>query len=154
MGAVLAALLFALVVPVLLTTDGSRAEPVAQADTTAQSERDPAAIGPARFPHDEHAEDLEIECKECHHETDAAPLTFPHQDYFDDFWIDCRICHHDTRPVSTEPRPCSACHHSPNGNIADETLSAKVVIHKKCWECHDTGTGAEASATCTDCHEE
>jgi len=97
-------------------------------------------------------EDFEIECVECHHEVNAAPLTFPHKDYFDDFWIDCTICHKETGTASLEPHHCSACHHSGNGNIADQTLSAKVVIHKSCWQCHETGTGAAASKTCADCH--
>ena len=37
-------------------------------------------------------------------------------------------------------------------NIADETLSAKVVVHQQCWKCHPVGTGKEASAVCEKCH--
>jgi len=158
-----AALLVVLVVLLLVvfwmvsTPDGPMAEPVqtAAGDTdAARVAGDAVAIGPAIFPHDEHVEDFEVECVECHHETNAAPLNFPHKDYFDDFWIDCKICHNQSSVTAMGPRGCSECHHSRNGDIADETLSAKVVIHKNCWACHDVGTGADASATCADCHEE
>ena len=157
------ALLLALSVPLIplmgSPSKGSEARPTQDAAgltnpdaATEAPARDPSAIGPAVFPHDEHAEDMEIECVECHHETSAAPLSFPHKDYFDDFWIDCTICHHESGAVALTPQGCSKCHHSPNGDIADETLSAKVVIHKNCWSCHDVGTGVEASSTCKDCH--
>ena len=109
-------------------------------------------IGPATFPHDKHVADFEIECVTCHHETNAEPLSIPHQNYFDDLWIDCSICHRKAGAVALESQACSACHHSQNGDIADETLSAKVVIHKNCWSCHEVGTGASASATCKTCH--
>lgn len=153
-GGLLGALVLLIGLWSLLSSAGSMAVPdPQQAPPTADAE-DPAAIGAAVFPHDEHVEDFEIDCVECHHETNAAPLRFPHEDYFDDFWIDCRICHHEQAPDAMGPRACSECHHTSNGNIADQTLSAKVVIHKNCWECHDTGTGAEASAACTDCHQD
>jgi hypothetical protein len=155
LGALLAVSLMLLAFWVFLPDEGTRAQPAPQDEApTAPAGEDPAAIGAAIFPHDEHVEDFEIECNECHHETNAAPLNVPHKDYFEDFWIDCKICHNDQGGTSMEPKGCSECHHSPNGDIADETLSAKVVIHKNCWECHDTGTGVEASATCADCHEE
>ncbi|MFQ5605012.1 MAG: hypothetical protein ACE5HS_17220 [bacterium] len=47
---------------------------------------------------------------------------------------------------------CSNCHHTSPANIADETLRSKVVIHKNCWQCHEIGQGAEASANCGFCH--
>ena len=137
---------------VLVAAAGTPSSPGAAPDTASRD--DPAAIPPAYFPHDEHAEDFEIDCAECHHETDAAPLTFPHTDYFDDFWIDCRICHHEPGAAAIEAQRCSACHHGPNGDITDETLSAKVVVHQSCWSCHEVGTGAEAAARCADCHRE
>jgi hypothetical protein len=139
--------------------EGPKAEPAEtaavdanEAAAPAAAADDPSRIAPAVFPHDEHAADMEIECIRCHHETNAAPLTLPHKDYFDDFWIDCTICHKESGAAELAPRRCSRCHHSPNGDIADETLSAKVVIHKNCWSCHEVGRGAEASATCANCH--
>ena len=155
LGALLAMLLLLLAFWVLSPSDSPRAEPAPQDVTTpVTAGRDLAAIAPAVFPHDEHVDDFEIECDECHHETNAAPLNVPHKDYFEDFWIDCKICHNEAGTTSMGPKGCSDCHHSANGNVADETLSAKVVIHKNCWECHDVGTGADASATCADCHQE
>lgn len=112
----------------------------------------PSLIGKAKFDHRFHVEDLTIECKACHHETNASTLRMPHKDYFDDFWIDCTICHKSAGAAASTPQSCSACHHRSPANIADETLSAKVVIHKKCWECHESGRGREASKGCATCH--
>jgi hypothetical protein len=109
-------------------------------------------VGPVSFPHRLHVEDLEIECSDCHHETDAGPLTMPHPEYFDDFWIECGSCHQST-PAAAAPRACSQCHHASPVTIADETLSSKVVVHRSCWSCHDITTGAEASRGCAACHE-
>ena len=72
--------------------------------------------------------------------------------YFDDFWIDCKICHHESGDVTLKAQPCSKCHHTHPAGIADETLSSKVVIHKSCWECHEIGTGGEATTNCKLCH--
>jgi hypothetical protein len=108
-------------------------------------------LGDVSFQHWLHADDLGIECTACHHETDAAALDVPHTEYFSDFWIDCEICHRpDAAP--TRPQACSNCHHSSPVDIADETLSSKVVIHRRCWDCHETGTGSAASASCPACH--
>lgn len=104
------------------------------------------------FPHEMHVDDLGIECRECHHETDAAKLKSPHPDYFADFWINCRICHHESQTPRAAQR-CSECHHDNPFDIADETRSSKVVIHKSCWSCHEVGLGANASASCATCHE-
>ncbi len=109
-------------------------------------------LGPGNFPHDKHVSEFEIECVKCHHETNARPLSIPHQNYFDDMWIDCGTCHHKAGADALSPQACSTCHHSRNGDIADETLSAKVVIHKNCWTCHEVGVGASASAACKTCH--
>ena len=111
----------------------------------------PAAVGAARFPHDLHAGDLGFDCVDCHHETAAGRLEMPHEDYFDDFWIDCRSCHRDSDEAAA-PQSCDECHHASPISTADETLSAKVVIHRSCWTCHDSGTGAEASRSCGFCH--
>lgn len=156
------AVLPALALPLLLCLASPAASPTTPpaqtaADSTSPGSASAAAvredftIGPAFFPHGKHARKFAIDCAECHHETNAGPLSFPHQEYFDDFWIDCSICHRDSA-VALEPQACSTCHHSPNGDIADETLSAKVVIHKNCWSCHDMGTGAKASSACKTCH--
>jgi hypothetical protein len=112
----------------------------------------PSSAGEVTFPHRLHYEDFEVECKTCHHEINASRLKFPHEDYFDDFWIDCKICHHEGGTVSLSAQPCSKCHHKRPMGIADETLSSKVVIHKNCWECHEIGTGGEATTNCKLCH--
>lgn len=121
---------------------------IAQADDPSP----PAAIGAVIFPHQLHTEDLEIECSECHHETNADVLSFPHEDYLEDFWIDCRVCHRTSGAAAATARDCTNCHHPAPANVADQTLSAKVVIHKRCWNCHEVGSGVKASRTCGDCH--
>jgi len=103
------------------------------------------------FPHQLHFDDFGIECTECHHETNAAKLEIPHPEYFEDFWIDCQICHH-AQTVQRESQKCSSCHPDAPFSIADETLSAKVVIHESCWTCHEVGQGADASTSCSFCH--
>jgi hypothetical protein len=115
--------------------------------------KSPSSIGEVSFQHEYHFTELELECKTCHHEAMAATLKFPHEDYFKDFWIDCKICHHEARKTALPAQACSNCHHTVPTTIADETLSAKVVIHKDCWKCHETGTGAEASQECKFCHQ-
>ena len=113
--------------------------------------KSPSFAGEVTFPHQLHFEEFGIGCETCHHETNAAELKSPHEDYFDDFWIDCKICHHETEsPILAQA--CPNCHHYPPANIADQTLSPKVVIHKKCWECHEVAKGAEASRNCKFCH--
>lgn len=112
----------------------------------------PSTAGEVEFPHALHGDDFGIECQECHHETMAQSLSTPHDEYFEDFWIDCAICH---RPEATGPSPsraCGDCHHDSPRAMADETLSAKVVIHRSCWGCHEIETGATASEGCTTCH--
>jgi hypothetical protein len=111
-----------------------------------------APIRKADFPNEKHAGEFGVECVKCHHETNAKPLSIPHMDYFDDLWINCGTCHHKAGAEALGPQACSTCHHSQNGDVADETLSAKVVIHKNCWSCHEVGTGANASASCKTCH--
>lgn len=111
-----------------------------------------SAAGTVSFPHLFHAEDLEIPCVDCHHETNAGGLEMPHAEYFEDFWIRCESCHAEG-VVRTPSRACSDCHHDSPVTIADETLSSKVVIHQSCWGCHEVATGAEASASCVNCHQ-
>jgi hypothetical protein len=112
----------------------------------------PSSVGEVTFPHLFHYEDLEFECVECHHEINAAKLITPHDEYFSDFWIDCNICHNGNETARMEAQACSECHHTHPYGIADETLSAKVVIHKNCWECHEIETGIAASESCEMCH--
>ena len=111
----------------------------------------PSVIGEVRFPHDFHFEELGFDCSDCHHETNATRLEMPHEEYFEDFWIDCRTCHREADTPSA-PQSGAECHHASPVSTADETLSAKVVIHRSCWECHDSGTGEEASRGCGFCH--
>ena len=140
--------------PITQQTTAATSDTLTQApeDSTPSVITSPSSAGEVSFPHQMHYEDFEVECKTCHHEINASKLTFPHEDYFDDFWIDCKICHHESGKVTLQAQPCSKCHHSRPTDIADETLSSKVVIHKSCWECHEIGTGAEATTNCTLCH--
>lgn len=112
----------------------------------------PSSVGEIVFPHRMHIEDQEIECVECHHQINATKLNTPHPEYFKSSWIKCNICHNGSDHIAQKVYTCSKCHHSTPDNITDETLSAKVVIHKKCWSCHDIGTGAKASESCSMCH--
>lgn len=111
-----------------------------------------SSVGEVAFPHELHFKDLEMECQACHHETNAAILQMPHAEYFDDFWINCKICHRGSGTAGSQPQSCSNCHHDSPTDIADETLSAKVVVHQQCWECHELETGAKASQGCSNCH--
>jgi hypothetical protein len=110
-----------------------------------------SAIGEVTFPHALHAEELGFDCSECHHETAAAGLATPHDEYFEDLWVECAKCHREAAAAAM-PQSCGECHHDSPTSTADETLSAKVVIHRSCWACHDSGTGAEASQSCNFCH--
>ncbi|MHB8838511.1 MAG: cytochrome c3 family protein [Gemmatimonadaceae bacterium] len=130
---------------------GCRA-PSPQPTPPAQAGKPPSLVGAVKFDHEYHIDKQQIACPVCHHETTASALTMPHKDYFDDFWIDCTICHKSGKTAPSDPQACSTCHHSSPTGIADETLSAKVVIHKKCWECHDAGRGEAASKGCATCH--
>ena len=111
-----------------------------------------SSVGQVHFPHDLHVEELELECGECHHQIHAAELDTPHPDYMKSSWIKCQICHETNSAMSEQYYSCSDCHHSDLENIADETLSSKVVIHKNCWACHESGTGVTASHGCLECH--
>ena len=104
-----------------------------------------------RFSHDAHVTRQKLECVECHHETNAARLDTPHDHYLAGSGIDCRICHQGT-PQPREPQACSNCHPVAATEDADETLSAKVVIHRACWRCHPAADGVSASEACGTCH--
>jgi len=111
-----------------------------------------SAVGNVLFSHNVHARELEIECVDCHHQIHAVELDTPHPDYLESSWITCDICHNPDSEVSGQYYKCSDCHQSDLGNIADETLSSKVVIHESCWQCHESGTGVQASEGCVICH--
>ncbi|MBW2493499.1 MAG: cytochrome c3 family protein [Deltaproteobacteria bacterium] len=121
--------------------------------TAPELEPRPSSImGDLIFPHVEHVEDMELECDECHHETNAVPLNSPHESYFDDLWVDCGSCHHESGASDLEPKSCYECHDSKLRDIADERLSSKVILHKNCWKCHEVETGLAASESCELCH--
>ncbi len=108
---------------------------------------------PAAFDHEFHIDDVELECVECHHETEALRLVTPHEEYFEDLWITCDDCHHSDEVV-LDPQACVDCHPRSLSGIKERIISAKVATHLSCWECHDSGTGAEASENCTFCHQD
>jgi hypothetical protein len=111
-----------------------------------------SSVGYVIFPHDFHVTGVKMECVECHHQIHAVELDTPHPEYLTSSWINCDACHSPESVASKAYYKCSACHHTNPENIADETLSSKVVVHKSCWKCHQTGTGVEASGGCVDCH--
>jgi len=105
------------------------------------------------LPHDVHVKKVKLKCVECHHEIHAKELDTPHPDYMTSSRASCQTCH-ETNPENRKKHyKCSRCHHSDPDDIADETLSSKVVIHKSCWKCHEAGTGVQASEGCSECHE-
>ncbi|OGA16313.1 MAG: hypothetical protein A3I63_00595 [Betaproteobacteria bacterium RIFCSPLOWO2_02_FULL_66_14] len=112
----------------------------------------PSSVGEVTFLHQAHTEDRAIGCAECHHQINAKALNTPHPDYLQSSWINCKACHREQNRVKQGVYACSTCHPASPTNIADETLSAKVVIHKQCWNCHPVSTGKEASRSCETCH--
>jgi hypothetical protein len=116
------------------------------------AQRPASIMGELIFDHDMHVDEQELECDECHHETNARPLDYPHADYFHDLWIDCGTCHRPAGSPDLEPQSCYDCHDTRLRDIADERLSPKVILHKNCWKCHEVETGAEASESCKLCH--
>lgn len=112
----------------------------------------PSSVGEVTFLHQAHTEDRAIGCVECHHQINAKALKTPHPDYLQSSWINCKACHQEKKPVKPSVYACSTCHPASPTSIADETLSAKVVIHKQCWNCHAVSTGKEAAKSCESCH--
>jgi Zn finger protein HypA/HybF involved in hydrogenase expression len=108
--------------------------------------------GEVIFHHRMHVKDLGIQCAECHHSINAKKLKTPHPEYFKTPSIKCESCHDESEKINQKAYTCSQCHRTNQKNIADETLSAKVVIHKQCWKCHPVGAGKDASAVCEKCH--
>jgi hypothetical protein len=121
------------------------------AESSASGVPEASVIPRAVFPHDDHVTRFGLKCRQCHHETDARVLQTPHPNYLSGNGVQCGTCHHS----SSEPhraQGCSNCHPVTPGDAADETLSAKVVIHETCWRCHQVARGAAASRTCSGCH--
>lgn len=112
----------------------------------------PSSVGEVIFTHQMHVQERAIACVECHHQINAKQLKTPHPDYFKSSSINCEICHTESEKSKQKAYTCSGCHRTNPINIADETLSAKVVVHKQCWKCHQVGTGKEASTGCEKCH--
>ena len=139
------------------------AHPVPQADATIdETSADypdlPAVInfnvsvGDVEFSHKAHVVKLQVECAECHHQIHAQALHTPHPNFLSSSWSNCQACHNTNLEAGKAYYKCSQCHLSDLDNIADETLSAKVVTHKTCWKCHESGTGSTASQGCVYCH--
>lgn len=110
-----------------------------------------ASVGEVTFPHQLHIKEFGVKCVECHHQINANKLITPHPDYLQSSWINCITCHSESGKEQ-QVYACSKCHRSNPKNIADETLSAKVVIHKSCGKCHPAGAGKGASMSCGKCH--
>ena len=108
-----------------------------------------SALGEVRFPHRVHQR---MGCQKCHHQIHARDLVTPHEAYLTYSWVNCHDCHNPESETDTTYYGCAKCHHTNLENIADETLSAKVVVHKSCWKCHLSGTGVAASERCSFCH--
>lgn len=111
-----------------------------------------SSAGEVVFHHQMHIKDLGIKCADCHHSINAKTLKTPHPDYLKSPSVKCDICHHESEKINQKAYTCSGCHRTNPMNIADETLSAKVVVHKQCWKCHPVSTGKEASTVCEKCH--
>ena len=108
-----------------------------------------SSLGEVHFPHRAHQK---MGCARCHHQIHAKNLVTPHEAYLTYSWVNCHDCHYEGSLTNGSYYGCAKCHHSNLANIADETLNAKVVVHKSCWKCHLSGTGTEASEKCSFCH--
>jgi hypothetical protein len=106
-------------------------------------------LGDVVFQHEMHFKDRGIACVQCHHQINAKKLDTPHPDYLKSSTVNCQICHKESEQTVYS---CTGCHDGRRRDIADETLSAKVVIHKQCQACHSVGTGRDASNACLLCH--
>ncbi len=134
-------------VPEAIQADSPTGIPEVPAEITIKS-----SLGNVVLPHDVHVKKVKLKCSVCHHQIRATELDTPHPDYLTPSWSSCQACHNADSKSRKKYYKCSKCHHSDVDNFADETLSSKVVIHKSCWQCHEAGTGAEASKGCSDCH--
>jgi len=110
----------------------------------------PNRVGEVKFPHAMHIDDLGIDCADCHHPVTAPKLNTPHPQYFKECDIACVTCHH-ADGTTKATRNCTTCHKQPGPQSA-KMLSSKVALHEMCGNCHDIGTGKDASASCSFCH--
>jgi len=108
-----------------------------------------SSVGEVVFQHEMHFKDRGIACVQCHHQINAKKLNTPHPDYLKSSTVNCQVCHKESEQTVYS---CTGCHDAKRRDIADETLSAKVVIHKQCQTCHSVGTGKDASNACLLCH--
>jgi hypothetical protein len=108
-----------------------------------------SAVGDVVFQHEMHFKDRGIACVQCHHQINAKKLNTPHPEYLKSSAVNCQVCHKESEQTVYS---CTGCHDAKRRDIADETLSAKVVIHKQCQTCHNVGTGKDASNACLLCH--
>ena len=108
-----------------------------------------SSVGEVVFLHEMHFKDRGIACVQCHHQINAKKLNTPHPEYLKSSAVNCQVCHKESE---TTVYSCSQCHDAKRRDIADETLSAKVVIHKQCQTCHGVGTGKDATNACLLCH--
>ncbi len=111
-----------------------------------------SSVGEVVFRHEAHIQERSIECARCHHQINARKLQTPHPDYLKSSWINCTVCHETSGKSARQVYACSECHRTNPTNIADETLSAKVVVHRQCWQCHPVSPGKEAMQSCEACH--
>lgn len=112
----------------------------------------PSSAGEVLFHHEMHVKNLGVKCVQCHHAINARKLSTPHPDYLSSPSVKCEICHDESEKIDKKAYSCSECHRTNPIDIADETLSTKVVVHKQCWKCHPVSTGKEASVVCEKCH--
>ena len=106
-----------------------------------------SSVGNVVLPHDVHVKDVKLKCNVCHHQIRATELDTPHPDYLTSSAgqiAKLAIAQILRTGKSTTSAP-SVIIRSRN-DIADETLSSKVVIHKSCWKCHEAGTGCSRQA--------
>jgi len=148
-----AALLFAAVIlgGVAAAVPGGAVEPPATEPAPPEMVTFPSHVGEVTFPHAMHAEDLGIECTDCHHPVTAPKLVTPHPEAFEGCSVQCTTCHGRVA-TGADDRRCTTCHTARVDAAHDAIPSAKVALHQTCSACHEVGTGPDASASCTNCH--
>jgi len=103
-----------------------------------------AATEKPRFPHQEHVTRHNLECVECITRPTRLRLDTPHDAYLAGNGIECQVCHQG-RSLPREPQALlQPVNPVTPTDVADETLSAKVVIHRTCWRCHPMREGVLA----------
>ncbi len=108
-------------------------------------------VGEVVFPHALHADELGVDCQDCHHGVTAPKLTTPHPTYMEQCSGSCDACHGRKADEACDHN-CDHCHSKVINVEHDEIPSRKVALHHTCGACHEIGTGSEASAACSNCH--